>query len=150
MVVVLYGLSLWPVREIIARGVLHAERTTLGLAMLLVTSLADLYGKLMAWLDRPIIISNCLPLSAWANVHIRVLLVLTSCYLLVVITESPRCKVTSPPQKVHIELGLLNLLVVPTLVRPGPMETYGLAVVLGVAKLVQVELLYRTGACEPL
>lgn len=63
---------------------------------------------------------------------------------------SPRCSVMSRPQKEHIELGLLNLLVVPTLVRPGPMETYGLAVVLGVAKLVQLELLYRTGACVPL
>lgn len=49
-----------------------------------------------------------------------------------------------------MELGLLNLFVVPTRARPWPIETYGLMVVLGVANFVQVELLYRTGACVPL
>lgn len=134
----------------ISRTVLQASSSIRDLPMLLESSLVMLEGSVVDSLARPIMIRTALLLPACAKVHIRLSLVVSRRYLLAETAVSPRCTVTSPPQNAHMELGLLNLLVVPTLIRPGPMSTYGLMGVLGVAKLVHPEVLYRTGACVPL
>lgn len=133
-----------------SRMVLQASSSIRDLFMLLLSSRVILVGIRVASLARPMTMRTALLLSAWAKEHIRLSLVVIRPYLFAVTAVPPRCTVTSPPQKSHMDLGLLNLLVVPTLIRPGPILTYGLAVVLGVAKFVHSEVLYRTGACVPL
>lgn len=93
-------------------------------------------------LEKPVIMTYCLLLSACLKVHRHLRLWVRRWQLLKIMTLSSRCSLTRCWQRVRIELVLLTRVLMPILEAPGPSGSYGALA----ANFLRLDVLYRTGA----